>query len=91
MEIKGIFNLFLKGFMSSEESYYLESTLYSKDGRESVIEVLEHQVAGMILLDGIFGSQGHTTQHYHKHNEAVEERFRDKPMDAHPNAATENH
>ena len=65
---------------------HLKSTLYGKNGRETVIKVLEHQVAGMILLDGIFGSQGRATQQYHKHNEAVEERFRDKPMDAHPHA-----
>lgn len=33
---------------------YLESALNGENGRETVVEILEHQVAGMILLDGIF-------------------------------------
>ena len=38
-----------------------DQALDGKDGREAIIEVLEHQISGVIFLDGIFCRQSSAT------------------------------
>ena len=40
---------------------HFAETLDGKDGRETIVEVLEHQISGVIFLDGIFSRQGSAT------------------------------
>ena len=67
---------------------YLQDAFNGEDSGESVVEELEQFVSRVILLDGVLGSQGHTTHHYHKQDETVEERFRDEPVKADANTET---